>query len=141
MADGYWDHWFYIHPWNLFHDVTHSFEKTRACRQFDMQLCLPWAPNWFAPKSLGCNFAERLTIRTGQLTLVLYSLLYGGLGFLTAWALQKSAMFRLQLWRPLEVLMFAAICCWPWGLVNLIWEYKHNHICWNPPSFQCVKKL
>ena len=130
-ADGYWDHWFYIQPSNLFSDIFHSFDRVRPCRQWNMQLCLPWAPAWFAPKALGCSYAERLALY-GRLHVMLYLLLYGGLGILAAWGVS-----HVHLWRPLQLLLLGGVVLLPWGVVAFSWEYSHGRLCWNPPSFRC----
>ncbi|CAL1138801.1 unnamed protein product [Cladocopium goreaui] len=95
-----------------------------------MQLCLPWAPDWFQPKALGCNYAEHVALY-GRLSVMLWLLLYGGLGGLLAWALQRCLQGKL--WRPVQALLLCAVCCLPWALVAFSWELAHDHNCWNSP--------
>eukprot|EP00438_Fugacium_kawagutii_P033499 Skav232534 [mRNA] locus=scaffold319:81384:83118:+ [translate_table: standard] len=115
---AYWEHWFYVYPADLLSDIFHAYEKARPCRQIHMQLCLPWAPAWFAPKALGCSLLERLALY-GRMDVLLYTLMYGGAGFVPAWAALRGRNMRLTT----HVLLLLVASCLPWALVNFGWGY------------------
>ena len=137
-ADGYWDHWYYIYPANLLGDIFKAYQKPRPCRQWNMQLCLPWAPHGLDLQPWVAVIWRRFALY-GRLNVFVYFLFYGGLGFVPAWALLQIPVIQEKLCRPVQVLLVCTFCCLPWGLVALRWETKHGHVCWNPPHFGCHK--